>query len=336
MGATLRIHGLLLPVGCSLRASRRWGHGETGTPRPWGDLGVFKSPRRALLQLQPQAHILSANRHLTRFGRLAFARKIAGEVDGLVSYRTSDHLRPSLNMPTNPRSYPTAPSLRMSKNTSNSSTSAERQPASNYRSCHKCHQRKIRCDKRDPCSPCSRSNAQCAYPPPDERIKRPRKTTMAKVASRLSDLERLLPSVQSTAGEESQVIGSSHPTAALAIQGSSGHEREDCSLHTASLEHRQAFGDEILVRRGSRSQYFSEGFLARVIERVRDLVVTSNKAILWLTLSTATRYPVRLIHATNRSIRPRHCYRPKAHRDIPAFAHVSRIFDSLPAKPSWT
>jgi len=164
----------------------------------------------------------------------------------------------------------------MSKSTTNS-TSAERQPASNYRPCHKCHQRKIRCDKREPCSPCSRSNVQCAYPPPDQRIKRPRKTTMAKVASRLSDLERLLPSVPSTAGEEPQAIGSTHPTASLAIQGSSGHEREDCSLHTASLEHRQAFGDEILVRRGSRSQYFSEGFLARVIGRVRELVVCKSR-----------------------------------------------------------
>lgn len=153
-----------------------------------------------------------------------------------------------------------------------------RRPVSSYRSCHTCHRRKIRCDKREPCSPCSRSDAMCVYPGPEERIKRPRKTTMAGVASRLSNLERLLPATPATPENLTRLNESRNLVVSPTGVPSSTHAHEDCSVDAVSMEHRQAFGNEILVRRGSRSQYFSEGFVARVIERVRYYQIHANSA----------------------------------------------------------
>lgn len=146
---------------------------------------------------------------------------------------------------------------------------AVRRSMPSYRSCQTCHRRKIRCDKREPCSTCSRANASCIYPSPDQRIKRPRKTTMAGVASRLSDLERLIPSMAPATGQ-SVHTGSVNPSRSSRKEtDAASHAHEGCSVDAVSMENQQAFGNEILVQRGSRSQYFSEGFIARVIEKVR-------------------------------------------------------------------
>lgn len=43
---------------------------------------------------------------------------------------------------------------------------------------------------------------------------------------------------------------------------------EYCLVDVVLMEYWQVFGNEILVQRGLRSQYFSEGFFVRVIEWV--------------------------------------------------------------------
>lgn len=93
---------------------------------------------------------------------------------------------------------------------------------------------------------------------------------MAGVANRLSNLERLLPSMQPvTVGATQAAEDGYHQRVTPKEDASPAETHEHCSVDAVSMEHRQAFGNEILVQRGSRSQYFSEGFLARVIERVR-------------------------------------------------------------------
>ncbi|GJD01330.1 fungal specific transcription factor [Colletotrichum higginsianum] len=60
------------------------------------------------------------------------------------------------------------------------------------RSCHLCHRRKVRCDKKLPCASCIRGGFQCYYPPVGQPVRRVRKTTIADVANRISDLEKSL------------------------------------------------------------------------------------------------------------------------------------------------
>ncbi|SPO04185.1 uncharacterized protein DNG_06868 [Cephalotrichum gorgonifer] len=122
------------------------------------------------------------------------------------------------------------------------------------RSCYNCHRRKIRCDKKLLCSSCSRVGKSCLYPPPGQPVRRPRRTTMAWVASRLSDLERFLP----TAAEGPE---SSQPFSPSSATPPARAERSAVASTLADSE--QFFGEEVLVQDGSRTQYFNEILLSR-------------------------------------------------------------------------
>lgn len=143
-----------------------------------------------------------------------------------------------------------------------------------HRSCFLCNRRKVRCDKREPCGPCSRAGKPCAYPPPGEPIRRPRKTTMADVASRISHLEKFLVSAREENAASSHRPSPDKPTHPV------GATTPQVNPHTsdAGTPSRNAgeAGNGILVQRGSTSQYFNEILLSRVIEEVTLHWVTSN------------------------------------------------------------
>jgi hypothetical protein len=65
------------------------------------------------------------------------------------------------------------------------------------RSCLMYHQRKIRCDKRSPCSHYVKADLLCCYPGPEWATRRPHKTTIADVAARVAQLERIITAISS-------------------------------------------------------------------------------------------------------------------------------------------
>ncbi|KAH8651178.1 hypothetical protein BX600DRAFT_370275, partial [Xylariales sp. PMI_506] len=111
------------------------------------------------------------------------------------------------------------------------------------RSCHLCHRRKIRCDKQEPCAGCVRAGKPCIYPPADQVIRRPRRTKMDEVASRLSSLEETLNVARRTERSES-----SSTQAAVATAMASHPKRR-----------------RILVQSGTSSHYYNEVLLSSVI-----------------------------------------------------------------------
>lgn len=168
------------------------------------------------------------------------------------------------------------------------------------RSCQPCHRRKVRCDKKHPCTPCARSGKACTYPTASQPIRRPRKTTMADVASRISQLERSLtsnasgvvafelsegaarfsspPTYRSSRASSNPAHADREAAAAPTAQEQTPSASPRSSQHARSAARRtpgQAYnrgcdgGDEdILVQRGSSSQFFNEVLLSRVIEEV--------------------------------------------------------------------
>lgn len=145
------------------------------------------------------------------------------------------------------------------------------------RSCNLCHRRKIRCDKKSPCSSCARGGFPCFYPQAGQPIRRVRKTTIADVASRISDLEKTL---TAGVGREQLRVQRSPPVASSAADtpglggvssgwdtGRSVYDRPPTAPSSGS--HAKSPGDEILVRKGTQSQYFDEVLISRVIEEVR-------------------------------------------------------------------
>lgn len=93
---------------------------------------------------------------------------------------------------------------------------------------------------------------------------------MASVANRLSNLERRVPQADLPMPEVTRVEHDVHLHSVSQAEGEVGsHAHGGCSVDAVSMENQQAFGSEILVQQGSRSRYISEGFLARVIEKVR-------------------------------------------------------------------
>ncbi|KAK4118252.1 hypothetical protein N657DRAFT_628720 [Parathielavia appendiculata] len=133
------------------------------------------------------------------------------------------------------------------------------------RSCYNCHRRKVRCDKGQPCVRCARSGKLCTYPPIGQRIQRPRKTTMAWVANCLYTLEKRLPVPSASLLEPTPAAGApssnppqppaGRPTTTAATPGEAEHY----------------FGDEILVQKGSHSEYFNEPLHSRMIEQQKDI-----------------------------------------------------------------
>lgn len=151
------------------------------------------------------------------------------------------------------------------------------------RSCQLCHRRKIRCDKKQPCASCARGGFQCHYPQAGQPIRRVRKTTIADVASRISDLEKTL--VAGTASQQQQQLPAlrvsplaSTPGTAFGLGLNPSHSNTSASRPTtapASGPHEKSVNDEILLRKGSSSQYFDDVLISRVIEEVSDSLVHS-------------------------------------------------------------
>ncbi|KAJ3940630.1 uncharacterized protein N0V96_009639 [Colletotrichum fioriniae] len=147
------------------------------------------------------------------------------------------------------------------------------------RSCQLCHRRKIRCDKKQPCASCARGGFQCHYPQAGQPIRRVRKTTIADVASRISDLEKTL--VAGTASQQQQQLPAlrvsplaSTPGTAFGLGLNPSHSNTSASRPTtapASGPHEKSVNDEILLRKGSSSQYFDDVLISRVIEEEHDI-----------------------------------------------------------------
>ncbi|KAK4102543.1 hypothetical protein N658DRAFT_402328, partial [Parathielavia hyrcaniae] len=121
------------------------------------------------------------------------------------------------------------------------------------RSCYNCHRRKVRCDKGQPCVRCARGGKLCTYPPIGQRIQRPRKTTMAWVANCLYTLEKRLPVPAPSASP-------TEPTPAAAAGNP-----------PSNPPHQPPAGHEILVQKGSHSEYFNEPLHSRMIDQQKDI-----------------------------------------------------------------
>ncbi|KAH7131115.1 hypothetical protein EDB81DRAFT_807945 [Dactylonectria macrodidyma] len=173
------------------------------------------------------------------------------------------------------------------------------------RSCVICHRRKVRCDKQSPCSQCSRGGYSCLYPQPGPAVRRVRKTTITDVASRISDLERTLVAVSRDSQDPRLSIRPFQPVAASPVLGNAEHggvsqavkghassasapagttdtlynhyktppsyEPPHSVRPAASEGPDDSPSDEVLLRKGSSSQYFNEVLFSRVIEQEHDV-----------------------------------------------------------------
>ena len=130
------------------------------------------------------------------------------------------------------------------------------------RSCHACNRRKTKCDKERPCSSCVRSGKPCVYPASGPRMRRSKKTIAAEMASRITCLEKAL--AKATSEKKSGRPGprSSHPETTKSVSLAQGTRKVRCSQVIKRSR------EDILVQRGSPSQYFNEILLSRVIEEV--------------------------------------------------------------------
>lgn len=144
---------------------------------------------------------------------------------------------------------------------------AEKQPSP--RSCLACKAKKIRCDKKRPCQCCTRAGRSCEYPPAGPRVRRSKKTMMSAMASRIAVLEKQLkekevpksPKASKTVRPQPQP-----PRNAPKSQAATPETSTTFSAHSTSHRPSQTAVDDVLVERGSSSQYFNEVLLSRVIE----------------------------------------------------------------------
>lgn len=126
------------------------------------------------------------------------------------------------------------------------------------RSCYACRRRKIRCDKVEQCSACKRAGKICEYPAAGPRVRRTRQTIIADMASRISELERSLAIAQKS--EKARSISAPlAPNTATAL---------NCSRLGQDFGASKKREEDVIVQKGSSSQYFNEVLLSRVIRRV--------------------------------------------------------------------
>ena len=136
------------------------------------------------------------------------------------------------------------------------------------RSCYGCNSKKIRCDKTEPCSSCAKAGRSCVYPPLGPRKRRAKVTIMADMASRISTLEK---SVEKARKVETSVPAVPVPENVNVTPST----QPPTFLHSDNLSER--FREDILVQKGSSSQYFNEILLSRVIEEVSTPSLLMNK-----------------------------------------------------------
>ncbi|SCV28701.1 uncharacterized protein FFB14_01919 [Fusarium fujikuroi] len=142
------------------------------------------------------------------------------------------------------------------------------------RSCAVCHRRKVRCDKNFPCSQCVRSGFECSYPPAGPPARRAKKTTINDVASRISQMEKVIEAFQAgqdvspqpTAPASSVASANSVPTPASTSTDAGTSER------AASLQIKERSSREgLLLNKGTSSHYVNEVLFSRVIEQEDDV-----------------------------------------------------------------
>ncbi|ORY10280.1 fungal-specific transcription factor domain-domain-containing protein [Clohesyomyces aquaticus] len=144
--------------------------------------------------------------------------------------------------------------------TPNSEPDTEQQTPSSSRwiprSCLSCNRQKIRCDKLEPCSTCKRVARACVYPPLGPRKRRTKKTIMADMASRISELEKSL------AQARNETTLTARPVS------------PDISQYSSTVASSRAVDtsqEDILVQQSSRCQYVNEVFLSHVIGEGRHI-----------------------------------------------------------------
>ena len=127
-------------------------------------------------------------------------------------------------------------------------------------SCVTCRRRKVRCDKRSPCTPCTRGGHGCSYRPSEPRARRVRKATINDVATRISELEKTL-----------STVSPAYPFETPRLRATSPPPEPAPTRRCASPS------GEILLERGSSSQYFNEVLVSRVIEQVGYLAPVGGR-----------------------------------------------------------
>lgn len=138
------------------------------------------------------------------------------------------------------------------------------------RSCLRCHERKVRCDKGVPCNKCVRLNVPCQYPGPRRAKRRPPKTTVTDVVSRLEQLER---SITTLAGDKMAGV-SAQVNQMLAGLGSNAQSSPmSLAIEPVPGPSTRSAGDEesprgFLSRDGN---YVDDPLLSQVFEREKDL-----------------------------------------------------------------
>ncbi|KAH8658512.1 hypothetical protein BX600DRAFT_401253 [Xylariales sp. PMI_506] len=131
------------------------------------------------------------------------------------------------------------------------------------RSCHACSRKKIRCDKDDPCSACRRAGKLCTYPAAGPRIRRSKRTIIADMASRISTLEKSLAEARLEGQAKQKLTGGTGFSSSIVPAAPHKHRPAD--------ELSEESKNDILVERGSSSQYFNDVILSRVIGEERDI-----------------------------------------------------------------
>ncbi|QUC22972.1 uncharacterized protein UV8b_07213 [Ustilaginoidea virens] len=137
------------------------------------------------------------------------------------------------------------------------------------RSCATCRRRKVRCDKQLPCSPCARGGHDCSYPPKQPRAPRVRKATISDVATRISNLEKTL---ITGLPEHGRVAFKTPPKRA---EGGLAPAAPASATGMNPLPGAASPPGEILLGKGSSSQYFNEVLVSRVLgheSRVRSVL----------------------------------------------------------------
>jgi hypothetical protein len=123
------------------------------------------------------------------------------------------------------------------------------------RSCLPCHQRKIRCNKRLPCSNCVRIDVSCSYPGTEPSGRRPPRTSIAEVATRVARLERTITAMSNGILQTSHETASAHTPSFARLTMSRTQTAEDATA-------------ELLVQGGYTSRYVNEVLLSRVLDKV--------------------------------------------------------------------
>ncbi|GAB0133136.1 hypothetical protein EsDP_00001551 [Epichloe bromicola] len=170
----------------------------------------------------------------------------------------------------------------MSSQSPAASEASDQPPAAVDRSCATCRRRKVRCDKKSPCTPCRRGRRACCYPPKEPRAPRVRKTTINDVATRISRLETTLTGVTTTwirADHAAPPHSSAPPDrASTPASASSPHGGATAAASASASSSSRGPGrgagsppGEILLGKGSSSQYFNEVLVSRVIGQESDV-----------------------------------------------------------------